>query len=126
MANDTKARGIQLIRTDDSIPGIVRFYDRREANVQKAFIGQINVTELDEQARNRAAVHGVTQNVLDSSNKLTGDERVAFIKKACAHVQSGGWSAAPVDEAKQLADLQSALAKLPADVRAKFMASVKG
>jgi hypothetical protein len=107
MANEsnTKARPALLIRADDSVPGVVRFYDRREADVQKALIGSVNVVTMGNTegsfvppAIARAAVHGITQNILDASNKLTGDERVAFIARACETVQAGGWASAPVDE----------------------------
>lgn len=127
MAESNKSRGIQLLRTDDSIPGVVRFYDRREDDVQRAFVAQFSVpaivgfTDRDEmkellgdgtEALLRAACHGLTQNILDSSNKLEGDERIAFVRKACATVQAGGWASAPVDEAKARQTAISALVKV--------------
>lgn len=123
MANDTKARAIQLIRTDDKVSGTVRFYDRREADVNKAFIGEVDVTKLPREALIKAAVHGLTQNILDSSNKLSGDDRVAFIKKACTIVQNGGWSSAPIDEDAAFKNAVEALVKLnvPRDVAEKVV-----
>lgn len=91
MANDTKTRGTQLIKTERDELGIVRFFDRRDGK----FIGSVDVTRLEEKALHRAALHGITQNILDSSNKLDGDERVAFIRDACEVSQSGGWASAP-------------------------------
>lgn len=98
MADANKGRGTQLLRTDDSIPGMVRFFDRRVTDVKAAYIAQVDVSQLDRAALLKAAVHGITQNILDSSNKLEGDARVAFVKKACTVVQNGGWSSTPVDE----------------------------
>lgn len=60
----------------------------------------------------RAALHGYTQNVLDSSNKLNGDERVEFIRKACETINAGGWSSAPQDVEKTRANAIAALVKL--------------
>lgn len=126
MADANKTRGMQLLRTDDSLPGCVRFYDRRQTDVNKAFIAQVSLESLairagvtkellgkDEmKAIMRAAVHGVTQNILDSSNKLEGDARVTFVRNACRIVQDGGWASAPVDEEKQRENAIAALMKL--------------
>jgi hypothetical protein len=123
MANgNTKARNVQLIRTDDKIPGTVRFYDRRVEDAGKAFIGEVNIARMmDDRGQSlaiipdcivKAAIHGYTQNILDSSNKLDGDERVAFIRNACRIVQDGGWSSAPVDEEKARETAISAMMKL--------------
>jgi len=131
---DNKTRGTQLLRTDDSVPGVVKFYDRRQTDVAKAFVAEVSIIRMlgdsmqkagmgEEDATEvlstdgftaviRAAVHGVTQNILDASNKLEGDERVAFIRKACTIVQSGGWASAPVDEAKQRENVISGMMKL--------------
>lgn len=141
-------RGIQLIRTDDTIPGRVRFYDRRQTDVKLAFIAEVDVMEIpdaneitwsdlvlaQETAGEtppamdhpliRAAVHGVTQNILDASNKLDGNERRDYIKRMCAHVQTGGWASAPVDEAAATKRVEEALAKLPAEVRAALIAKM--
>lgn len=115
MANETKSRGIQLIRTDDAVQGIVRFYDRREEDVKKAFISEVDVTKLSTEALYRAARHGITQNLLDSSNKLEGDARVNFIREQSRIVQNGGWASAPVDAAKLRENAISALTKLGFD-----------
>lgn len=109
---DTKARGIQLIRTDDTTPGVVKFYDRRETDAKKAFIGQVDVAKMPAATRTAYAVHGVTQNMLDSSNKLEGDARVAYIKTTCAQVESGTWASAPVDQAKLKQNAIDAIRKL--------------
>jgi hypothetical protein len=109
---DNKTRAIQLLRTDDSIEGKVRFYDRRQTDVNKAFVAEVDVSKLDRKALLRLAVHGATQNILDSSNKLEGDERVTFVRKACATVQQGGWSSAPVDEAKLQENVVNGLMKM--------------
>lgn len=125
-------RGIQLIRTDDSVSGVVRFFDRREADVKAAFIGEVIIAQMgtatDEElvlpdAIMRAARHGVTQNILDASNKLEGDDRVAYIASMCERVQNGGWASAPVDEEKLRANAISALIKLniPADKAAQMV-----
>lgn len=128
MANTTAIKGTrpaQLIRTDDSVPGVVSFYDRREADVEKALIGSVEVPRMglrdDEPDLElnacvaRAAVHGVTQNILDASNKLEGDARVAFIRRACDVVKNGGWASAPVDEAAAVAKAVKALMALGMD-----------
>ena len=126
MANATKSRGTQLIRTDDKISGCVRFYRRDMDDAQAAFIGQIDVRQIPDAAGTtmaalgvpsdhpgvKLAVHGATQNVLDSSNKLDGDARCEFIRKACATVQSGGWSSAPADDAKVRENAEAALRKM--------------
>lgn len=119
-ANTTKTRTPTLIRTDDKVPGVVSFYDRRVEDVNKAFIGRVDVAKMlkvDERLMPgspliKAAIHGITQNILDSSNKLEGDERVAYIKSACKIVQEGGWASAPVDLAAARENAISALVKL--------------
>lgn len=114
MANETttKARPAQLIRTDDSTPGVVRFYDRRQPDAKLAFIAEVDVRKMTPDTLHRAARHGVTQNLLDASNKLEGNARVAFIKAQCAIVQQGGWASAPVDEAALIQRAIDALTKL--------------
>ncbi len=119
MANANQSgRGIQLIRTEDNLPlQQVSFYDRRETDVRAAFIGTIHLPTIAGEAMTspaivKAALHGYTQNVLDSSNKLTGDERVAFIRKACETINAGGWASAPQDEGKIRENAISALVKL--------------
>lgn len=119
-------RGIQLVRTDDSVKGTVQFFDRRKTDVQQAFIARVSVQGMSQEALIRAAIHGITQNILDSSNKLDGDERVAYIKHACRVVQNGGWASAPVDEAAQIERAVQALVKLGiAEPEARRMATVK-
>lgn len=112
MAQENKSRGTQLLRTDDSTPGVVKFYDRRQADAAKAFVAQVDVTKLSREALVRAAVHGLTQNILDASNKLEGDERVKFVRQACGIVQAGGWASAPVDEAKLRENIISGMMKM--------------
>lgn len=120
--SNTKTRGIQLIRTFTE-GSKVRFYDRREEDVQKAFIAEVDVAELGESALYRAALHGITQNLLDSSNKLTGDERVRHIAEQANIVQAGGWASAPSEvniesaKAKMIAALV-AMGKSPEEARA--------
>ncbi len=105
MADKANARGPMLIRADRSVEGRVTFYDARVQEAAAARIGCIDVQAMCVDVPGvpaqviRAAVHGYTQNVLDSSNKLTGDERVAFVAKACDTINAGGWASAPVDEA---------------------------
>jgi hypothetical protein len=112
MQQTNKTRGVQLLRTDDSTPGKVKFYDRRQEDVTKAFIAEVDVTKLSRDALLRAAVHGLTQNILDASNKLEGDARVKYVKDACRIVQDGGWASAPVDEEKLRENALAALMKL--------------
>lgn len=127
MANETtKTRGTQLIRTDDKIPGRVRFFRRDVEDVNKAYIAEINVREIpdangttmarlglpSDHPAVAAAVHGYTQNVLDSSNKLDGQARVDFIAKACGLIQQGGWASAPQDDAKVKENAIAGLMKL--------------
>jgi hypothetical protein len=126
MADANKSRGIQLLRTDDSVAGAVSFYDRRQANVAQAFIAKVSMESLaiaagvtkealahdGMKAVLRAAVHGVTQNILDASTKLEGDARVKFVRDACRIVQNGGWASAPVDEEKLRENTISAMMKL--------------
>lgn len=101
MANEKKAatRGVQLIKTETE-GSTLRVFDRRNG----AFVASVNVAELDEKALHKAALHGITQNLLDSSNKLDGDERLAHIKRQAEVVQAGGWASAPsevnIDAAK--------------------------
>lgn len=116
-------RAPSLIRTDDSVPGVVSFYDRRQENAQAAFIAQIDVRVIapDLDPTNpamRAAVHGYTQNVLDSSNSLSGDARVAYIKTSCDRIMAGGWASVPVDAAAQREKAIVAMMKLPGWTRA--------
>jgi hypothetical protein len=59
-----------------------------------------------------AAIHGYTQNMLDSSNKLDGNDRVNHIRKQCDIVQAGGWASAPVDAAAQRTRAIEALMKM--------------
>lgn len=133
MANETKTRGQQLIRADRAVSGIVKFLDMRVENVGKALIGQVSfadvmVSELakqsipEDKARKmatampagivRAAIHGWTQNLLDSSNKLEGDARVAFVKAGCETIKGGGWVSAPVDENAAKENLNKAVDKM--------------
>lgn len=94
MANEKKApvRGVQLLKTE--VDGsTLRVFDRRDG----AFVAAVNVAKLAEAALHRAAIHGLTQNLLDSSNKLEGDARIAHIKTQAAIVQDGGWASAPTE-----------------------------
>lgn len=117
-ANVTKTRGQVLLRADDKVSGVVSFYDRREADVAKAFIGKIDVNAMLPAGVVipphviKAACHGYTQNMLDSSNKLEGNERVAYVRKTCAIVQAGGWASAPMDEAAIRENAIAGLVKL--------------
>lgn len=134
------SRGIQLIRTDDSTPGVVKFYRRDTEDVQKAYIGRVDVASMLVQAGAnpgmmqhhaakavvKLAVHGATQNILDASNKLDGNERVDYIRKMCEHLMSGGWASAPVDEAAARKRAEEAIAKLPPSVREQLLKSLQG
>lgn len=126
MAQTQKTRGTQLIRADRSVPGQVTFYDTRMENADAARIGTVSlavilehqgaaieVTDIPECIR-KAALHGWTQNILDASNTLSGDERVSFVRTACGTINAGGWASAPVDEAKAKANALSALDKMAA------------
>lgn len=101
MAQDKKAasRGIQLVKSETE-GSVIRFFDRRNG----AFVTSVDVSKMPAVAQLRAAMHGVTQNLLDSSNKLEGDARLAHIKGQCEVVQNGGWASAPsevnIDAAK--------------------------
>lgn len=86
----TKTRGQQLLRTEQD-GTVQRFFDRRNG----AFVGSFDTASLPEAALHRAAMHGLTQNILDSSNKLEGDARIAHVKAQCDIVQAGGWASAP-------------------------------
>jgi hypothetical protein len=88
----TKARGIQLLKTEADGYS-VRFFDRRNG----AFVAAVDLTKLPPEAMHRAACHGITQNLLDSSNKLEGDARIAHIKQQADIVQAGGWASAPAE-----------------------------
>lgn len=113
-------RGQQLIRTDRSTPGQVTFYDARKENAQAGKIGTLSLRRIagDEgyeslnAAIARAAIHGYTQNLLDSSNKLDGDDRVAFIARGIEILHNEGWVAAPVDDEKAKAGAIAALEKM--------------
>lgn len=117
-------RGTQLVRTDDSVSGKVKFFNRRETDVKKAYVSEIDIRAMAETAIEavladpevtepdaalhamverlgpviRLAVHGATQAVLDCSNKLDGQARLDYISKMCDVVEKGGWPSAPVDE----------------------------
>lgn len=145
MANDTtKTRGTQLIRTDDKVRGQVTFYRRDVEDAAKARIATIDVMVIPQEREIpdpeggetplkvtvtlaalgfpsdhpviAAAVHGYTQNVLDSSNKLDGQARVDFIVKACSTIQAGGWASAPQDDAKIRENAEAALRKMYAQM----------
>lgn len=114
MANSTKTRGSQLIRADRSVSGIVTFYDTRITEASAARIGAIRFPDdCDAPAHVvRAAMHGWTQNLLDSSNKLEGDARVDFIRKGCETINAGGWVSAPVDDDKARENAAKAFDKM--------------
>lgn len=87
-----KTRGVQLLKTE--VDGsTLRIFDRRTG----AFVASVNVAEMPEAALTKAALHGVTQNLLDSSNKLDGDARIEHIRRQAAIVQDGGWASAPAE-----------------------------
>jgi hypothetical protein len=92
MATENKTRGTQLLKTETEGP-TVRFFDRRSG----AFVASVNVAKLTEGALHRAALHGLTQNLLDSSNKLEGDARIVHIKAQAEIVQAGGWASSPTE-----------------------------
>lgn len=105
----TKTRGIQLLKTETE-GATLRIFDRRSG----AFVASVNVAQLTEGALHRAALHGITQNLLDSSNKLEGDERIAHIKAQAEIVQAGGWASAPSE-----VNIESAKAKMIAALIAR-------
>lgn len=105
----TKTRGIQLLKTETE-GSVLRIFDRRNG----AFVAAVNVEQLAEGALYRAALHGITQNLLDSSNKLEGDERIAHIKAQAEIVQAGGWASAPSE-----VNIESAKAKMIAALIAR-------
>jgi hypothetical protein len=109
MATATKTRGQQLLRTE-SEGTVQRFFDRRSG----AFVGAFDTAALPEGALHRAAMHGLTQNILDSSNKLDGDARIAHVKAQCEIVQAGGWASAPSE-----VNLDTVKAKMIAAMMAK-------
>ena len=93
MATENKAtRGTQLLKTE-STGTVQRFFDRRSG----AFVASFDTAKLPEAALHKAAMHGLTQNLLDSSNKLEGDARIAHIKTQCEIVQAGGWASSPAE-----------------------------
>jgi hypothetical protein len=85
-------RGTQLLKTETT-GTVQRFFDRRNG----AFVAAVDVSKLPTEALHRAGMHGITQNLLDSSNKLEGDERIAHIKQQAEIVQAGGWASAPTE-----------------------------
>jgi hypothetical protein len=95
----TKTRGQQLVKTEQT--GTVQRFFRRDTG---AFIGAFDTAKLPDGALHRAAMHGLTQNLLDSSNKLEGQARCDHIARQCEIVQAGGWASAPsevnIDAAK--------------------------
>lgn len=127
-------RGQQLIRTDRAVPGQVSFYDARQENAQAGKIGTLSLARIAPDtdippAIARAAIHGYTQNLLDSSNKLDGDERVAFIRRGIETLHNGGWVAAPVDDEKAKAGAIAALEKMyavmPSDEIREMIANLR-
>ena len=98
-ATNNKTRGTQLLKTEVT-GSTVRFFDRRNG----AFVAAVDVSKLGEEALYKAALHGVTQNLMDSSNKLDGDARIAHVRQQADIVQAGGWASAPsevnIDAAK--------------------------
>lgn len=133
MANATKTRGGQTIRTDRTIGGQVTFYDARIEDVALARIGILKVASIQGMADVvdlipahviRATLHGYTQNILDSSNKLDGDARVDFVRKAVALIHAGGWASAPQDEAKTLRDALDGMRKMQAIMPNPAMAAM--
>jgi len=110
-------RGQQLIRTDRSIPGQVTFYDAREENAQAGRIATLRLVDIAGDAEipapiARAAIHGYTQNLLDSSNKLDGDDRVRFIRQGVETLRNGGWVSAHGGDEKAKAGAIAALEKM--------------
>lgn len=124
MAETKKERGTQLIRTDESVPGRVGFYDRRVEDAKLAYIGQVDVDAMlvaagvsadllpKLAAVRKLACHGAKQNILDSSNSLEGDARRDYVRKSAAIVQNGGWASVPVDAATMVKNAVEALVKL--------------
>lgn len=112
MANETKTRGIQLIRTDESIPGKVSFYDRREANAQRALIGTVDLESMPREGVLRFAARGITGNLLDSSNKLEGAARIDWLRGAIATANQGIMASTAVDADKLRQNAIDALVKL--------------
>lgn len=112
MANETKTRGIQLIRTDESIPGKVSFYDRRETNAQRALIGTVNIEAMPRDGVLRFAARGVTGNLLDSSNKLEGEARIEWLRGAISTANQGIMASTAVDADKLRQNAIDALVKL--------------
>jgi hypothetical protein len=130
MADTKKVRGTQLIRADRSVPGVVTFYDTRVAEAAAARIGVVRFEDrCDAEVPAdvvRAALHGWTQAILDSSNSLTGDARVAFVRAACDTIRQGGWPSAPIDEEAAYTRAHDAIMKLPAgDMRDQMVAMLK-
>ena len=110
-------RGTQLVRADRAISGQVTFYDAREENAAAGRIGTLRLADIAPDADippaiAKAAIHGYTQNLLDSSNKLEGDDRVEFIRRGIETLRDGGWVSAPVDEDKAKANALAALEKM--------------
>ena len=99
MTAQTKTRGTQLLKTEEA--GTIRRFFRRDTG---AFVGAFDVAKLPQDALYRAAAHGLTQNILDSSNKLDGQTRCDHVARQCEIVQAGGWASAPqevnIDAAK--------------------------
>jgi hypothetical protein len=85
-------RGIQLLKSETE-GSVLRIFDRRNG----AFVAAVDVAKLPAASLDRAALHGITQNLMDSSNKLEGDARIAHIKAQAEIVQAGGWASAPVE-----------------------------
>lgn len=107
MAKET--RGIQLFRTETHGTSLNVFN-----RMNDTLVARVDVARLDVAALHRAAIHGITQNLMDSSNKLSGDERVAHVAQQAAIVQRGGWASAP-----STVNVESAKAKMIAALVAK-------
>lgn len=129
MADATKTRGTQLIRADRTVSGVVTFYDSREKDAAKAKIGEVKFpADVVAPAHViKAAIHGWTQNILDSSNKLEGDARVKFVKEACTLIAGGGWASAPVDEEAAKTAARTAIDKMVSQgvIKAEMAAKMK-
>jgi hypothetical protein len=113
---DKNTRGVQLVKTLAE-GSVVRFYDRRTDGPAFA---QVDVATMPREALIRAALHGVTQNLLDASNKPVGDARIAHIRQQAEIVQAGGWASAPSE-----VNIGAVKAKMVAAMVAKGMGAAE-
>lgn len=96
------ARGSHMVKTQTE-GHVLSMLNRHTGEV---FLS-VDLDKIPQESLHKFAIHGMTQNLLDSSNKLEGEARVRHLQEQAAIVQAGGWASAPRE-----VNLESAKARM--------------